>query len=71
MNSWLKAARSIKSNDKGDVWNVRASRRPWIAGSDRARVRGQFKDVALAVEEGMKEKAEQFRQQGMEIHKPV
>jgi len=31
----------------------------------------KFKDVAVAVEEGMKEKAEQFKQQGAEIYKPV
>ena len=31
----------------------------------------KFKDVAVAVEQGMKEKAEQFKQQGAEIYKPV
>ena len=31
----------------------------------------QFKDINVAVEEGMKEKAEQFKQQGAEIYKPV
>ena len=31
----------------------------------------KFKDVGIAVEEGMKEKAEEFRQQGAEIYKPV
>ncbi|MCB1775740.1 MAG: hypothetical protein KDI88_19160, partial [Gammaproteobacteria bacterium] len=31
----------------------------------------KFKDIDVAVEEGMKEKAEQFRDQGAEIYKPV
>lgn len=31
----------------------------------------QFKDIDVAIEEGMKEKAEQFKQQGAEIYKPV
>jgi hypothetical protein len=31
----------------------------------------KFKDVWVAVEEGMKEQAEEFEQQGAEIYKPV
>jgi phosphomethylpyrimidine synthase len=31
----------------------------------------EFKDMSVAVEEGMKEKAEEFLQQGAEIYKPV
>ncbi len=31
----------------------------------------QFKDINVAVEEGMKEKAEEFLEQGAEIYKPV
>jgi phosphomethylpyrimidine synthase len=33
--------------------------------------RRKLKDIDVAVEEGMKEKAEEFRQQGAEIYKPV
>jgi phosphomethylpyrimidine synthase len=31
----------------------------------------KFKDINVAVEEGMKEKAEQFKNAGAEIYKPV
>ena len=31
----------------------------------------KFKDINVAVEEGMKEKAEQFKNAGAEIYKPI